>query len=246
MPESSTSRVSTDQGSLRQNAAGRTLQAGYIFTDGLGTPRRITDTTTGQVRWTWPAQQNPFGERAASGPYILNLRFPGQYFDAEDGLHYNMFRDYEPGTGRYVESDPIGLAGGISTYGYVKNRPLTMFDSHGLAPNGPQACAQLGLGADCQSVYGIGEAEKLAQIVHCAEQGAEKCIAVCARKSFVGLDPAEISRNVAFESAKIAAERIAKKTANKALEHIIPFVGWAKTIYDGFYTWKCSWECSKK
>jgi RHS repeat-associated protein len=87
----------------------------YVYTDGLGTPRVVT-TQAGAEVWDWPAIQNPFGERAASGDgYTLNLRFPGQYFDAETGLHYNYFRDYEPGVGRYIESDPVGLAAGSAT-----------------------------------------------------------------------------------------------------------------------------------
>lgn len=104
----------------------------YVYTDSLGTPRAVT-TQSGTLVWDWPNTQNPFGERAASGNgYTFNLRFPGQYFDAETGLNYNMFRDYEPGTGRYIESDPIGLLAGPSTYGYVGNGPLVTSDVRGL------------------------------------------------------------------------------------------------------------------
>jgi RHS repeat-associated protein len=63
----------------------------------------------------------------------FDLRFPGQQYDAATGLHYNYFRDYEPETGRYVESDPIGLRGGVSTYVYAHTRPLYTSDRSGLA-----------------------------------------------------------------------------------------------------------------
>ncbi|MGH8568560.1 MAG: RHS repeat-associated core domain-containing protein [Gammaproteobacteria bacterium] len=62
----------------------------------------------------------------------VNLRFPGQYFDAETGLHYNYFRDYDPSLGRYVQSDRIGLAGGLNTYAYTANNPITYADPRGL------------------------------------------------------------------------------------------------------------------
>ncbi len=65
---------------------------------------------------------------------VNNLRFPGQYFDAETGLHYNMSRDYNSLTGRYITSDPLGLAGGVSTFAYVGNNPL-----NGVDPNGQLA-----------------------------------------------------------------------------------------------------------
>lgn len=73
----------------------------------------------------------PTGTTTAT-TFTYNLRFPGQYFDAETGKHYNYFRDFDPAIGRYTESDPIGLRGGLNTYGYVRANPLGLIDPLGL------------------------------------------------------------------------------------------------------------------
>ncbi len=108
-----------------------------LYADHLNTPRAIADTTN-KVVWRW--QSDAFGTTAANEDadgdgtqFNYNLRFPGQYLDQETGLHYNYFRDYNPHTGRYVQSDPIGLAGGLNTYIYVGNNPLYWIDPLGLA-----------------------------------------------------------------------------------------------------------------
>ena len=110
----------------------------YIHTDHLGTPRKVSDPATNAVVWNWDS--DPFGTTAANddpdgdgNQFVLNLRFPGQYYDSESGLHYNYFRYYDPKTGRYLTSDPIGLEGGLNTYAYVSNNPINFFDPDGLS-----------------------------------------------------------------------------------------------------------------
>jgi len=108
-------------------------QAGifYVHNDHLGTPRVITDD---QQTVVWQAHYDPFGKASITTETIVNnIRFPGQYFDAESGLYYNYYRYYDPTTGRYITSDPIGLAGGLNTYGYVDGNPLGFIDPFGLA-----------------------------------------------------------------------------------------------------------------
>ena len=101
-----------------------------IHSDHLNTPQKVTD-AGGQV--VWDASYEPFGNASLLTEAVeLPLRFPGQYFDGETGLHQNWHRDYDPGVGRYLQSDPIGLKGGLNTYAYVAGNPMRFVDPRGL------------------------------------------------------------------------------------------------------------------
>ena len=109
----------------------------YIQTDQMNTPRLITDSNNTPV-WRWD-DVDPFGNNVVNDDpnnsgshFTFNQRLPGQYFDKETNTHYNYFRDYDPELGRYIESDPIGLQGGINTYAYVKDNPIRFTDPLGL------------------------------------------------------------------------------------------------------------------
>lgn len=138
----------------------------YIHADHLNTPRQI-DNSAQQAVWTWDTIT--FGGNTPSQPaagaaanFQYNLRFAGQYYDAETGLFQNWNRDYSPNLGRYVESDPIGLAGGLNTYAYVGNDPLGFIDPEGLTTRRPTA----GPGAPMS----IAESARNARVIRLTEQ----------------------------------------------------------------------------
>ncbi|MBX3724385.1 MAG: RHS repeat-associated core domain-containing protein [Xanthomonadales bacterium] len=118
----------------------------------MGRPELLSD---GQGQIAWRARLRAFDRQVhldRIGGYALG--FPGQYHDEETGLAYNVFRDYDPATGRYIQSDPIGLAGGLNTYAYALSNPVSFFDSLGLvAASGAMAyCLEQIFG---QSVAGV-------------------------------------------------------------------------------------------
>ncbi|WP_420845705.1 RHS repeat-associated core domain-containing protein [Mixta theicola] len=108
----------------------------YWYHTGLnGLPLRMTDAQGDTV---WKGQFSTWGDTQQEQSHTplavaQNLRFQGQYLDRETGLHYNLFRYYDPATGRYTQPDPIGLAGGLNTYAYVGD-PLVWVDPLGLTP----------------------------------------------------------------------------------------------------------------
>jgi RHS repeat-associated protein len=150
----------------------------YVHNNHLGAPTKLSD-DSGEV--VWSAYYSPFGlgtiDDDVDGdnqPVTFNPRFPGQYFDVESGLHYNYYRYYDPATGRYMRSDPIGLEAGINTFGYVGGNPVNYYDPNGQAavgavgvcflwPVGTAGCAVVAVGSALvlsQRIEGMQEAFK--------------------------------------------------------------------------------------
>jgi len=183
----------------------RADDAGYAFyhNDHLGAPVYLTD-LSGKV--VWAADYSAFGDAVVlpASTVTNNLRFPGQYYDAETGLHYNYLRDYDPTLGRYLEADPFGIIGNrgnvqrqinarcplpqntiqSNLYTYADDNPLNRVDPHGAVVVNPGFgggfCFPVGL------VVGVGFAVSYAYDACCDESGRLKrvhmvtiCLGVC-------------------------------------------------------------------
>ena len=102
----------------------------FVHTDHLGAPQAISN--AGQ-QVVWAGDYDPFGGVTTTvSTMVNNVRFPGQYADADSSLHYNYFRDYDPNLGRYIETDPLGLAAAANRYLYVDHDPVNAIDPTGL------------------------------------------------------------------------------------------------------------------
>ncbi|CAB3774218.1 Rhs family protein [Burkholderia paludis] len=121
----------------RTNKPRMFAQIGYYQCDQIGTPQEVTD-EAGEVAWSvrykaWGEAKEVIREAARKAGIRNPIRFQGQYFDHETGLHYNRHRYYDPNAGRFISTDPIGLAGGINVYQYAPN-PVSWVDPLGLQP----------------------------------------------------------------------------------------------------------------
>jgi RHS repeat-associated protein len=140
----------------------------FFHNDHLGTPQLMTNQDQQTV---WQGDYLPFGDVSPHIAQVENpIRFPGQYFDGESGTYYNYFRDYDVGVGRYLQSDPIGLNGGLNTYGYVGGNPLIYTDPYGLA-NGDVT------GPDSWLSYNTGDASAFSASTNNARYNA--CVSQC-------------------------------------------------------------------
>ncbi len=106
-----------------------------IAADLVGTPTELVS-ESGDIAWLTRATLWGTTTWSKNGTAYTPLRFPGQYFDSESGLHYNLHRHYDPATARYLTQDPLGLAPGPDPSAYVHN-PHTWADPLGLAPYDP-------------------------------------------------------------------------------------------------------------
>lgn len=134
----------------------------------------------GTTVWKWD-QQEPFGSTPPNdnpsglGAFDFPLRFPGQYFDRETGLHYNMASDYDPAIGGYEESDPIGLEGGLNTYAYGVGSPLVYVDPEGLA-----------VSLICRPVAGFPTRDHCFVHVTCPEKGINEVLSLFGSFPYLG------------------------------------------------------------
>ncbi len=141
--------VDTPVATIRPSGGG--IEVFHVHADHLNTPVRVTQASDNALRWQW--SRDPFGTMPANedpsglGQFVYNLRFPGQTFDGQVGLHQNHYRDYSPAIGRYIESDPIGLEAGINTYNYADGNPLVIVDPLGLDATAGQIAAAVIKGA---------------------------------------------------------------------------------------------------
>jgi RHS repeat-associated protein len=186
---------------------------GLIHNDHLATPQKMTDSSGAVV---WAADYKPFGEATITVSTITNnLRFPGQYFDAETGLNYNYMRDYNPVIGRYIETDPVGLRGGINLYLYAGANSLRFTDPIGLAP-----CVY-GCHPGYQTLSAIATDRNRNQCPYIT------CIVKCETRVLIG----EIRDAMLDRMIEETAKRVAKAWAIRAL----PYYGWystSMTVYD--------------
>jgi RHS repeat-associated protein len=103
----------------------------FVRADHIGRPVFATNSTGVKV---WSATYHPFGGVHVSTGTLPPNRFPGQWFQSESGLHQNWMRDYDPTTGRYLQTDPLGLIAGMSVYGYANQSPMMYLDPNGENP----------------------------------------------------------------------------------------------------------------
>jgi RHS repeat-associated protein len=152
-------------GQLIGRVAGGQLYA--IHNDQVGRPEAVTNASKAIV---WRAQNFAFNQKVVTSGITFNLGFPGQYYDVETKAWNNGFRDYKSESGRYLQSDPIGLGGGVNTYTYVGGNPVNLADLLGLKAT--CKCTSSGAEIDINFEFkgaGASDAAKIADFLYAIE-----------------------------------------------------------------------------
>jgi RHS repeat-associated protein len=157
----------------------------YVHPDHLDRP--VAMTASGGPAIAWAAKYDPFGNVVSiTSPTAMPLRFPGQYFQIEDGLSYNWHRNYDPSLGRYSQADPLGFVDGPNKYAYVKSSPVMKVDVDGRMkvgpmstpenPNGPKQCEWSERRKECHDIcWEITQASTLRDTLGVYR----KCVRMC-------------------------------------------------------------------
>lgn len=161
-------------------------QLAYLHADQVNRPQKASNPNQ---TLAWDGVTGPFGEAGtATGSLTMNLGFLGQYFDQETGLYQNWHRDYDAGTGRYLESDPIGLKGGINTYAYVGGNPLNAIDPLGLSGlyciDGGSGDDKLLKMCDAQHIPQQPTPEEKKDTEQCVKKASDKILETCEKSFF--------------------------------------------------------------
>ncbi|MBU2714258.1 RHS repeat domain-containing protein, partial [Zooshikella harenae] len=229
------------------------------------TPRRATN-TEGNIVWAWYSDAYGVGQVAdnpdGDGQSVtLNLRFPGQYYDAESGLFYNYFRDYDPSSGRYLESDPIGLKGGLNTYGYVGGNPVKYIDQFGLAysPMGEHGipresnddCGCLAKAFGFETAAGAGMAVAGAPIIPYPRKGVDGKASTGAtspiskRLSQSKRIPRHFPRKIRVPAPTLKNPFATTNVIGRAAGRWVPIFGWGLLANDYRQLMQCFVQCEK-
>ena len=232
----------------------------WVHGDHLGRPEMVTNVSQQRV---WRAANRAF-ERGIAMDQIggYHLGFPGQYYDSESNLWHNGFRDYEPTIGRYMQSDPIGLAGGISMYAYVGGNPIRSIDPLGLQSRTNDWLANNGYNGNNGSLGGAAYVDTIntwGTAIRNVFVGMPLCTLSCGADATIGISPSSFVQNrvedAGFKALEIGAieaisdttEACMSKTAERVgrefLGKVTPGVNVLATGKDVFDFGACTLKC---
>lgn len=237
----------------------------FLHNDHLGTPRVAMDGAS-NIRWRWLSE--PFGTTAAENQPTagqaalpIPLRMPGQMLDTETGLFYNWHRSYDSTTGRYTQSDPIGLDGGINTYAYVRSMPTMRSDPFGLLPGEiPQH--------ESEAPFEAPECKDDDCFCKCLEQyvGGETYVGTGLAASGLPTEPKRFTTPGSSPGTSVASQLSSEALGNRRLPgrmwaptfmhpgartisaarlvgRWVPGVGWVMLGVDAYQVYQCKTKC---